>query len=124
MTQVSVVPYWVELVVAAFLVASGLLSLTGALGLLRLRDFFQRMHPATLGSTLGAWCASGACIIYFSALETGLRVHALLVPLFLSITVPITTILLARAAVFRMRAAGEDAPPPLNRAIGAMDESR
>ena len=48
----------VEAVVASLLVASGLLTVVGALGLLRLRDFFQRMHPPALANTLAAWCAA------------------------------------------------------------------
>ena len=36
---------WIEAIVATLLVASGLLAVAGALGLVRLREFFQRMHP-------------------------------------------------------------------------------
>ena len=56
----SQLPLWVEAVVAALLVGSSLFALSGALGLLRLKDFFQRMHPPALASTLGAWCAASS----------------------------------------------------------------
>jgi multicomponent K+:H+ antiporter subunit G len=36
--------------------------------------------------------------------------HAWLIPVLLSITVPVTTLLLARAALFRKRMSGEDVP--------------
>jgi multicomponent K+:H+ antiporter subunit G len=51
-----------------------------------------------------------ASIIYFSALKSGPVLHAWLIPILLSITVPVTTLLLARAALFRKRMAGDDVP--------------
>ena len=109
----AAVPLWVEAVTGLLLVVSGLFSLTGALGLVRLKDFFTRMHPATLAYTLGAWCITLASILFFSALDASLFLHVWVIIILLAITAPITTILLARAALFRMRRAGEDAPPPL-----------
>jgi len=52
--------------------------------------------------------------VYFSTLQGRLALHPLLVPVFLAITVPVTTLLLARVALFRRRIAGEaDTPPAL-----------
>jgi multicomponent K+:H+ antiporter subunit G len=104
---------WIEVIVAIFLVASGLLALTGAIGLVRLRDFFQRMHPPALASTLAAWCAALASVVYFSALESGLVLYPLVVNVLLAITAPVTTVLLARAGLLRKREAGAAVPPPL-----------
>ena len=104
---------WIEAVVAILLVASGLLAVLGALGLLRLRDFFQRMHPPALANTLAAWCAALASVVYFSALGSTLVLYPLVVNVLLAITAPVTTVLLARAALLRKRAAGAAVPPPL-----------
>ena len=104
------VPFWAEILTAGLLIASSLFALTGALGLLRLKDFFQRMHPPALASTLGAWCVALASIIYFSALKSEPFIHAWLIPVLLAITVPVTTLLLARTALFRKRMAGDDVP--------------
>ena len=49
-------PVWVALPAALLLIAGGLLTLIGALGLLRLRDFYSRMHAPTMGTTLGTGC--------------------------------------------------------------------
>lgn len=106
-------PSWVEVPVAALLVASGLLAVTGALGILRLRDSFQRMHAPALASTLGAWCAAIASVVHFSALEGQPVLYPLTINLLMLITAPVTTVLLARAALFRKRAAGAAVPPPL-----------
>ena len=101
---------WVEAAVAILLVLSSLFALVGAVGLVRLKDYFQRMHPPALASTLGAWCVALASILYFSALKSGPVLHAWLIPILLSITVPVTTLLLARAALFRKRMAKEPVP--------------
>ncbi|VVP35747.1 hypothetical protein PS732_04624 [Pseudomonas fluorescens] len=101
---------WVEIPVAILLVLSGAFALIGAIGLLRMKDYFQRMHPPALASTLGAWCVALASIICFSALKSGPVLHAWLIPILLAITVPVTTLLLARAALFRKRMAGDDVP--------------
>ena len=116
MTAPELVPYWVEWLAALLLVASGVMALTGAVGLVRLKNFFQRMHPPALGATLATWCACGASLAYFSALRGGPVVQPWLVVILLCITVPITTILLARTALFRQRAAGDGAPPALSQA--------
>jgi multicomponent K+:H+ antiporter subunit G len=99
--------------VAVLLLASGVLVLVAAIGLVRLPDFFVRMHAPSLATTLGTWTAALAAIINFSAHEGALSLTAWLLVVLLAITAPVTTVFLARAAVFRRRGAGEEAPPPL-----------
>jgi multicomponent K+:H+ antiporter subunit G len=103
----------VEALVALLLVASGVLALVAALGVLGLPDFFQRLHPPALANTLGAWCACIASALYFSALEWRAALAPLVINLVLAITAPLGTLLLARAALFRARAAGQDVPGSL-----------
>ncbi|WP_339544473.1 Na+/H+ antiporter subunit G [Pseudomonas sp. RA_35y_Pfl2_P32] len=110
MNQAAQLPLWVEITVAILLVISSLCALIGAIGLVRLKDYFQRMHPPALASTLGAWCVALASIIYFSTLKSSPVLHAWLIPVLLAITMPVTTLLLARAALFRKRMAGDDVP--------------
>ena len=110
MNQASQLPLWVEITVAILLVISSLSARIGAIGMVRLKDYFQRMHPPALASTLGAWCVALASILYFSTLKSSLVLHAWLIPILLSITMPVTTLLLARAALFRKRMAGHDVP--------------
>ena len=104
---------WIEAIVATLLVASGLLAVAGALGLVRLREFFQRMHPPALANTLAAWCAALASVVYFSALTATLVLYPFVINVLLAITAPVTTVLLARAALLRKRAVGAAVPPPL-----------
>ena len=94
---------WVEALVAVLLLASGALSLIGAVGMLRMKTFFQRMHPPALATTLGSWCVALGSVLYFSALESRLGLHNWLIIILLAITAPVSTTLLARAALFRRR---------------------
>lgn len=100
-------PPLAEALVAVLLLASGGVVLVAALGLWRLPDFFSRMHAPALASTLGAWIVTLASIVYFSQREEALALHVWLVIIVLSITAPVTTIVLARAAIFRRRQAGD-----------------
>ncbi|MHC5205524.1 Na+/H+ antiporter subunit G [Pseudomonas chlororaphis] len=110
MNAVSELSWWIEIPVAILLVLGSAFALIGAIGMLRMKDYFQRMHPPALASTLGAWCVALASILYFSGMKSAPVLHAWLIPILLSITVPVTTLLLARAALFRKRMAGDDVP--------------
>jgi multicomponent K+:H+ antiporter subunit G len=108
-------PLWIEIAVALLLLASAALALASAIGLIRLRGFFIRMHAPALTATLGAWCVTAAAVLYFSALEDGLAAYYGLIAIFITLTVPITTALLTRAALLRQRARQEpDTPSPLS----------
>jgi multicomponent K+:H+ antiporter subunit G len=105
----------VEFVVAVLLVTSGLFVVISAVGFLCLPDFFLRMHPPALAYTFGSWCVTLAGVLYFSMLESRAALHPWLIIIFLSMTVPVTTVLLARVALFRRRAAGSaETPRPLS----------
>jgi multicomponent K+:H+ antiporter subunit G len=105
---------WVQWLAAALIVTGSLFALPAALGLAILKDGFQRLHPPALASTCGAWCISGGALAYFSALEHAPAFYVWLIPILLAITVPVSTLLIARAALFRQRQAGDaGVPPPL-----------
>ena len=102
-----------DIAVGLLLLFSAGLVLTAAIGLTRLPDFFQRLHAPALASTLGNWCVALASIVHFSMREEGLSLHVWLIAILLSITAPVTTMVLARAGLFRRRQAGDALPPPL-----------
>lgn len=106
------VPQWVEIVTAFLLLASAVFAVVAAWGLVRLKNFFQRMHPPALVSTWGAWCVTLASVIYFSALADRPELHVWLIIILLSMTVPVTSLLLGRAALFRGRQMGDKSLPP------------
>ena len=107
-------PVVVEAVTALLLCASGAASLVAALGMVRLPRFFQRMHPPALAATFGVWAVALASMLYFSFLGGMPVLHTWVVACVLAVTMPLTTLLLARAALFRKRQEGTvDVPASL-----------
>jgi multicomponent K+:H+ antiporter subunit G len=94
--------------VAVLVVLGAALAFIGSLGLLRLGTFYERIHPPTLGTTLGTGCTLVASMLLFSALESRLVLHELLIAVFMVVTTPVTYMLLVRAALHRDRAEGND----------------
>jgi multicomponent K+:H+ antiporter subunit G len=103
MTDV-ILPAWAAIPAGILLIIGGLLVVIGSLGLLRLPDFYSRMHPPTMGTTLGTGCVLAASMLVSSALLGRPVIHELLITLFVAITAPVTATLLMRAAVSRTRA--------------------
>jgi multicomponent K+:H+ antiporter subunit G len=95
------IPAWAEIVTAALVLAGAAIALIGSLGLVRLKSFYARVHPPTLGTTLGIGCIAMASMVYFSASQTRPVLHEILLVVFVLATTPITLTLLVRAALFR-----------------------
>ena len=95
---------------SVLLVGGAAITLIGALGLVRLGTFYERVHAPTLGTTLGTVCISVASIIYFTALDTRLVLHELLIIVFVTVTTPIGLIVLVGAA--KQRDTSEQAEMP------------
>ena len=84
----------------SFLIVGGaVLTFIGSLGLVRLRDFYTRLHGPTKATTLGVGCLLIASAVYFSTRGTGISLHEVLVTLFLFMTAPISAHLLAKAGL-------------------------
>lgn len=96
-------PPWAALVTAALLFLGAAITLIGSLGLLRLESFYDRIHAPTLGTTLGAGFIVLASMIYFSVLQTRPVLHEILIMVFITVTTPVTLMILVRAAMLRDR---------------------
>ena len=96
---------WFAIPAAILLVSGGLLTLIGSAGLLRLQSFYARMHAPTMGTTLGTGCVVLASMLVSSAVADRPVIHELLIGAFLTLTAPVTAILLMRASRSR---AGRD----------------
>lgn len=119
MTDGMTLPLWAEILTSLLLVAGGLLTLVGCLGLWRFHSFYQRMHGPTLGATMGMVFIVLASMLYFTMTDEGPALHEVLIAVFLTMTVPATTLMLARAALYRHRRAGKDVPLPDGNATAA-----
>ncbi|ACF01639.1 monovalent cation/H(+) antiporter subunit G [Rhodopseudomonas palustris] len=106
MTHAADLPAWAAWIVALLLLLGAGITLIGSLGLLRLRGFYQRAHAPTLGTTLGTAFIIGASMLCFSLLQMRPLLHEVLILGFVTITTPVTLMLLVRAALFRDTAEG------------------
>jgi multicomponent K+:H+ antiporter subunit G len=87
-----------DIAVSFFLLAGAGFALVGSIGLLRLPDFFSRLHGPTKSTTLGVGCMLIGSAVYFSR-GPGTSLHEVLVTLFLFLTAPVSAHLLCKAAL-------------------------
>lgn len=90
--------FGLELVVSVFLLTGSFFALMGSVGLFRFRDFFMRLHGPAKATTLGVGGVLVASMLYFSFATGSLRLHELLVTLFLVISAPVSAYMLSIAA--------------------------
>ena len=83
--------------VGILVLAGALLAFGGALGLVRLKTFYERVHAPTMGTTLATVLISAAFVLHFGT------INALLIGVFMALTTPVTYVLLVGAARRRRR---------------------
>ncbi|WP_163558554.1 Na+/H+ antiporter subunit G [Halomonas sp. NO4] len=88
-----------EGLISLLLVAGGIFAFTGSLGMLKLKDFFMRLHGPTKGTTLGIGCILIASMLYFTVTQRTFHVQELLITLFLFISAPVTGHMLAKTGL-------------------------
>ena len=109
MNGIEHLPGWAAIPVALLLVLGASIVLTGALGLLRLPTFYQRVHGPAIIVTLGAGCLLLASMVYFTVVQSRLVIHEIIIGVFLLLTAPVVVMTLTRAAVYRdLRARRQD----------------
>lgn len=98
---------WMAIPVAFLLIAGGSIILIGALGLMRLPNFYQRIHGPAITVTLGTCFILLASMLYFSVLRSRIVAHELIIGAFVLTTAPVVAMLIMRAAVYRDLRAGK-----------------
>lgn len=88
-----------DALLSSLVLAGALLTFIGSLGLIRLRDFYSRLHAPTKATTLGVGSLLLASALYFSTRGEGVSLHEVLVTVFLFITAPVSAHLLSKAAL-------------------------
>ena len=114
---------FLQILLSLLLLAGCFFILVGALGLVRLSDFFKRLHAPTKASTLGVGCVLIASVGYHALGGTDPQPRELLITAFLFITAPISAHLMAKAALslhMAERPPMPDGEPP--QPIDAVDE--
>lgn len=109
----AALPLPIAAVISATLLCGAGFALAGAVGAVRLRAFYQRVHAPTLGSSMGMFLILTSSILYFSVTRREPVFHEILIAIFLSLTTPISLMLIVRAALARDRLEGSHDVPPL-----------
>lgn len=99
-----------EILIAFFLVVSGVFGLVGSFGLVKLRDTMQKLHAPTKAATLGVGGVLIASMLYFLLVKEKLSFHELMITLFLFLTAPITASFIAKA--YMLDSVSKDEIPP------------
>ena len=110
----------VELLMVTLLAIGSFFVLVGSFGLVKLSDFFKRLHGPTKATTLGVGCILIASIAYHAVLGDGLGLREILITLFLFITAPISAHLMARAA---LHLAPDERPAQPRREVAALTQA-
>lgn len=116
-------PAWAALLTAFLVLAGAALTLIGAIGTLRFRSFFERVHAPTLGTSWGMGAILTGSMLYFSVLGSRPVLHEILIAIFVTITTPVTLMLLARAALYRDRSEARASDASTTTADGGPDTS-
>lgn len=88
-----------EWFVSILLLLGGIFILIGSIGLIKLPDFFMRLHGPTKATTLGMASILTAAMVYFASIADGLIIKEILITIFLLITAPISGYMLIKAAI-------------------------
>jgi len=100
-----------EAALSFLIIIGAAFTFVGSLGLVRLNDFYTRLHGPTKATTLGVGSLLIASMIHFSSGDNGLSLHEILVTIFLFITAPVSAHLLSKAAL-HLRTHSLAPPPP------------
>jgi len=88
-----------DYLLSLLILTGAVFTFIGTLGLVRLPDFYTRLHGPPKATTLGVGSLLVASALYFSTRGAGVSLHEVLVTLFLFMTAPVSAHLLARAAL-------------------------
>lgn len=124
MSHAADLPPFVAVIVAAFVLLGAALTLIGSFGFFRLRSFYDRIHAPTLGTSWGTAAIVMASMILFSVLQSRLAVHEILIGIFVTVTTPVTLMMLGRAALYRDRAARNPQVPGFDPPRGSLAASQ
>jgi multicomponent K+:H+ antiporter subunit G len=105
----TALPPWAALLTALLVLAGAAFTLIGCIGLTRFQSFYQRVHAPTLGTSLGTILTLIASMLYFSLAGGRLVIHEILIAVFVTVTTPVTLVLLVRASRYRDLAEGPQA---------------
>jgi len=104
-----------EILIALFLVISGIFGLVGSFGLVKLRNTMQKLHAPTKAATLGVGGVLIASMLNFLLVKNSLSFHELMITLFLFLTAPVSASFIAKA--YMLDSVDQNELPPTGRDV-------
>lgn len=106
-----------EGLIALLLLAASFFTVVGSIGLVKLSDFFKRLHAPTKATTMGVGSILIASMLYHPLVNGEWRPRELLITLFLFITAPISAHMMSKATLSlrsdrRPQCPGDPVPDP------------
>lgn len=93
-----------EFLISIFLLIGSFFTLVGSIGLVKLPDFFMRLHGPAKATTLGVGAMLVASMLYYSTYLDTVRLNELLIVIFLFMTAPVSAHLMSKAALHKKNA--------------------
>lgn len=91
----------VEWIASALLLLGGAFILIGAIGIVKLPDFYTRLHAPTKATTLGIGSILIASMMLHAVKGGSVNIQELVISLFLFLTAPVSAYMIAKAAIHR-----------------------
>lgn len=88
-----------EWIIAVLVIAGALFVLLGSFALIKLPDFYTRLHGPTKATTLGLGSLVLASMLFFNVVQQQLSLQQFLIALFLFISAPVTAYMLIKVAL-------------------------
>ncbi|WP_159821090.1 Na+/H+ antiporter subunit G [Colwellia sp. 20A7] len=88
-----------EWIISILLLIGGTFVLIGSIGLVKMPDFFMRLHGPTKATTLGMASLLTAAMIFFSTTQDGLSLKEILISIFLLLTAPVSAYMMIKSAI-------------------------
>lgn len=108
-SHLAQVPLWAAIGISVLVVGGTGLTLIGAVGLVRLSSFYDRIHAPTLGTSWGTAGVMLGSALLFTLTGDRLVIHEIVIGALMMTTTPVTLMILGRAALSRP---GGERPPP------------
>ena len=88
-----------EIILSALLLVACFFTLVGSIGLVKLSDFFKRLHAPTKATTMGVGSILVVSVFYHALVGNSFHPREVLISVFLIITAPISAHMMAKAAL-------------------------
>jgi len=90
-----------EIIISTLILFGAFFTLVGSIGIVKLPDFFMRLHGPTKATTLGVGAILVASSLYYFIFQDTISLNEILIAIFLFLTAPVSAHLMAKAELHK-----------------------